>query len=199
MVFHHLKKWFGSGDARDHDPILEVNRYLDIASEQLRVFSVEMHRTESQWLTIQEQIVMLDVEIEKSRAQAQHALVDENEELARGMLEKVQDKIRKHHDLKVSADTIKVIKERLKEEYQKMNSELQNAVEKRNSLTARIRGAAAQHDAYQAFAHELGSGTFSAWGKLNDQLVMQEAKKEVQRTSSQTLDEELEQFFRKEE
>lgn len=194
MIFNHLKKWFRSGDSLDNDPAVEVNRYLDIAAEQLRVFSVEMYRTESQWLTLQEQITLLEKDIANSRAQAERALVDGNEELARGLLEKAQEKTKKQHDLKASAEKVKGIKDRLKEEHRKMSLDLQQAMEKREHLTARIRGAAAQRAAFQAFAHELGDTTASVWEKLNDQALLEEAKKEVQRTSSQILDKELEQL-----
>lgn len=159
MIFKNLRKWFGSGDSRDEDPIAEVNRYLDIAAEQLRVYSVEVFRTESQWLTILEQASLLEQDMANSRAQASQALADENEALAREWLERAQEKARRHHDLKTASDKLKVIKDGLKVEYQRMSAELQAAVEKRDGLTARIRGAAAQRAAFQAFAHELGDGT----------------------------------------
>src|SRR4051794_23778450 len=92
-LFRLLRGMFNTNaeDYKDEDnPQRVLNTYIESCTEKLRDFSVLLNRMESDKLSLQERIRILEKESGYLQVDAEQALIKENEMSARSLLEKKQ-------------------------------------------------------------------------------------------------------------
>ncbi|TBL71418.1 PspA/IM30 family protein [Paenibacillus thalictri] len=179
------------------DPVKMLNQFLLDMEEDIQEAEVAVAKQIAVEKKFQQQVEEAQDMVNRRTEQAMKALEQNNEELARRALQDKKEHQQRYDEMKQQYDIAKTNADQLRKQLQEMKDEFHKMKLKKETLVARAEAAKAQKQINQAMS---GFGTDNAakgFDRMSQKVLQMEAEAEASkelRSSSRTLDDELEQL-----
>lgn len=181
--------------SKAEDPEKSLNLYIEDATEHVREFTVEVNRYEAERIMVQNRIKKSEQSAADWHKQAELALKQGKEELARKALEQEQKEQHQLEELNRELAGMDETSEQLKEQHRLLQEKLQEAKEKRDDLVRRSRLAKAQEGAAASLNGVSKNDPFAKFDRMQDIVERKEAEaKASYSTMTGTLSYEMDQL-----
>jgi len=162
--------------SKAEDPEKSLNLFIEDASEHLREFTIEVNRFEAERIMVQDRIKQSQNSAVEWHKQAEHALKQDKEDLARKALEQEQKQTYRLEKLNNELVSMNQTSEQLKEQHRLLQEKLEEAKEKRNDLVRRNRLANAQKGAADSLSGATKDDPFAKFERMEDVVERKEAE-----------------------
>jgi len=181
--------------SKAEDPEKSLNLFIEDASEHLREFTIEVNRYEAERIMVQDRIKQSQNSAADWHKQAELALKQNKEDLARKALEQEQKEKHRSDELNNQLVGMNQTSEQLKEQHRLLQEKLAEAKEKRNDLVRRNRLANAQKGAADSLTGVTKDDPFAKFDRMQDIVERKEAEaKASYATMTGTLSYEMNQL-----
>lgn len=181
--------------SRAEDPEKSLNLFIEDASERLREFTVEVNRYEAERIMAQDRIKQCQKAAMDWHKQAELALKQNKEELARKALEQEQKEKNRSEELNNELAGMDRTSEQLKEQLRLLQEKMEEAKEKRDDLIRRNRLANAQKGAADSLNGMSKADPFAKFDRMDEIVQRKEAEAKASYTTMKgTLSYEIDQL-----
>ncbi len=181
--------------SKAEDPEKSLNLFIEDAIEHLREFTIEVNRYEAERIMVRGQIEKLEKSIVQWHKQAELALKQNKEDLARKALEQEQKEKHRLVELNSKLQDMNGTAEQLKEQHTLLQEKLDEAKEKRDDLIRRSRMAKAQKEAANSLNGLNKEDPLAKFDRMEDIVARREAEaKASYNAMTETLSYEINQL-----
>jgi phage shock protein A len=161
--------------SKAENPEKSLNLYIEDAAEHLREFTVEVNRYEAERFMIQDRIKKSQHSTMEWHRQAELALSQHREDLARRALEEEQKEKHRVDQLENELTTTNETAEQLKEQHRLLQEKMEEAKEKRDDLIRRNRLANVQKRVADALSGVNSHDPFARFDRMEEVVQRKEA------------------------
>lgn len=168
------------------DPEKMLNLYVDKASVEVRNFTIQCNRAVADKIQLEERIEDLRKEVEKRQEQAELAVQQGKDDLARSALSMKKQAETSMLDFQAQlADQSKAVED-LQENLRILTEKLEKAKTERNNLVMRQRRAQTMKQANEAISGLSNKDPMADFDRMKDRVERIEAEAKASRTTIQT-------------
>lgn len=169
--------------SKAEDPEKSLNLFIEDAAEHLREFTIEVNRYEAERIRVQDQIKHSEKSAVEWHRQAELALKQNKEDLARKALEQEQKEKNRVEELNSELVEMNQTSEQLKEQHRLLQEKLAEAKDKRDDLVRRNRLAKAQKGAADSLNGASKDDPFAKFDRMADIVERREAEAKASYTT----------------